>query len=90
MTPQNILAHEIISFGAKITESTDPTLEGVSGTIVFETRNTISIRTKSSVKQISKKAATQIELASQSGACFISGSSLIGRPEDRISRLGNL
>jgi ribonuclease P protein subunit POP4 len=88
-TPENLLVHEIIGLGAKIVESTDPTLEGISGTVVFETRNTISIRTDFSVKQIAKKAARKIEIKTNSGVCFISGSSLIGKPEDRISRLNN-
>jgi len=86
-SPENVLVHEIIGLGAKIVESTDPTLEDVSGSIVSETRNMISIRTDSSVKQISKKIAKRIEIKTYSGGCFISGSSLIGKPEDRISRL---
>ncbi len=85
-SPENVLVHEIIGLGAKIVESTDPTLNGVSGSIDFETRNTISIRTDSAVKQIAKKAAKKIEIKTHSGVCFISGSSLIGRPEDRTSR----
>lgn len=85
-SPENVLVHEIIGLGAKIVESTDPTLNGVSGSIVFETRNTISIRTDSAVKQIAKKVAKKIEIKTHSGVCFISGSSLIGRPEDRTSR----
>jgi ribonuclease P protein subunit POP4 len=85
--PQNVLVHEIIGLGAKIVESTDPTLRGVSGTIVLETKNTIWIKTNSSVKQITKQAAKKIEIKTDSGVCFISGSSMIGRPEDRISRL---
>lgn len=84
--PENVLVHEIIGLGARIVESTDPTLNGMSGLIVFETRNTILIRTDSAVKQIAKKAAKKIEINTQSGVCFISGSSLIGRPEDRTSR----
>jgi ribonuclease P protein subunit POP4 len=87
VTPQNVLAHEIIGLGATIIESSDPTLKGVSGTIAFETKNTISIKTDSRVKQIAKAAAKKIELQTQSGVCFISGSSLIGRAEDRTSRL---
>lgn len=84
--PENVLVHEIIGLGAKIVESTDPTLNGISGLIVFETRNTILIRTDFAVKRIAKKAAKRIEINTQSGVCFISGLSLIGRPEDRTSR----
>lgn len=88
-SPENLHIHEIIGLGARIVESTDPTLEGIVGTIVFETRNTILIRTDNTLKQISKKAAKKIEIKTHSGVCFISGSSMIGRPEDRISRSNN-
>ncbi len=85
-SPDNVLVHEIIGLDARIVESTDPTITGVHGQIVFETRNTISIRTDSSIKQIAKKTAKKIEVKTHSGACFISGLSLIGKPEDRTSR----
>jgi ribonuclease P protein subunit POP4 len=90
-TPANVIVHEIIGLEAMIMESTDPSLQGVRGSIVFETRNTISIRTvtDSSIKQIAKKAAKRVQIKTHSGVCFISGSSMIGRPEDRISRLNN-
>jgi ribonuclease P protein subunit POP4 len=88
-SPENVLVHEIIGLGARIVESTDPTLQGMQGSIVFETKNMISIRTTNSIKQIAKKAAKKIEIETNSGVCFISGSSLIGRPEDRTSRTSN-
>ena len=87
ITTANIHAHEIIGLGAKIIDSADPVLNGMSGTIVFETKNTISIRTGSTIKQIAKNTARKIEIQTQAGVCFISGSSMIGRPEDRVSRL---
>ena len=86
ITAENVLAHEMIGLGARIFESTDPTLQAVSGTIVFETKNMLSIKVNSEVKQVPKKAAKKIRIETQSGVCFISGSSLTGRPEDRISR----
>jgi ribonuclease P protein subunit POP4 len=87
ITAENILAHEVIGLNATIVESTDPSLSCLKGTIVFETRNTFSIRSGGATKQIAKMAAKKIEIQTQSGACFISGSSMIARPEDRISRL---
>jgi ribonuclease P protein subunit POP4 len=87
ITTSNVHAHEIIGLGAKIIDSSDPALNGTSGTIVFETKNTISIRTGSAIKQIAKTVARKIEIQTQAGVCFISGSSMIGRPEDRVSRL---
>jgi ribonuclease P protein subunit POP4 len=89
INPKNVLTHEIIGLFAEIVESSDPTLQGISGTIVFETKNTISMRKGSIVKQAAKGTVKKIKLQTDSGACFISGSTLIGRPEDRISRLNN-
>lgn len=87
VTPDNIYAHEIIGLYAKIIDSTDPTLKGLDGTIIFETKNTISMKKNSTIKQIVKKTAKMIEVETPSGVCFISGSSMIARPEDRIARL---
>jgi ribonuclease P protein subunit POP4 len=86
---QNVLCHEIIGLHAKILESSDSTLQGSDGTIVFETKNTIWIRRDSIVRRISKGVAKRLLLRTPYCVCFISGSALIGRPEDRIARLNN-
>ncbi len=87
ITAANIHAHELIGLGARIVESTDPLIAKTRGTIVFETKKTLTIRSGGKTKQVAKAAAKKIELATPGGACFISGSSLIARPEDRASRL---
>jgi RNase P/RNase MRP subunit p29 len=85
----NILSQGIIGRQAKILESSDSTIQGIAGTIVFETKNTIFIRKDSVIMQVAKSVAKKLEIQTSSCACFISGSALIGRPEDRISRLNN-
>jgi ribonuclease P protein subunit POP4 len=91
MTPNcyNVLSRGIVGLPAKILESSDSTLQGMAGTIVFETKNTIFIKKDSIVRQVAKRATKKLQLQTPSCACFISGSALIGRPEDRISRLNN-
>jgi RNase P/RNase MRP subunit p29 len=91
MTPncENVLSRGIVGLPAKILESSDSTLQSIVGTIVFETKNTIFIRQDSVVRQVAKRAAKRLQLQTPSRACFISGSALIGRAEDRISRLNN-
>jgi ribonuclease P protein subunit POP4 len=81
-----LLSHEFIGLSVHILDDTSATLRNVSGNIINETKNTFSIRTLRGTKMITKKNATSIKFSIDSGACFISGSSLIGRPEDRISR----
>jgi len=88
ITAENILSHEITGLAVKVVGSTDPSLHGLSGVVALETKNMIAIKNGSSrVLQFAKKAATKIQVQTDDGVCFISGSSLIGRPEDRISRL---
>ena len=86
---QNLLWHEIVGLRAKILESSDSTIHDIDGTIVFETKNTLFIRKGSTVRQVSKRAAKTLQVRTSSCACFIRGSALIGRPEDRIARLNN-
>ena len=81
-----LLCHELIGLNIHILVSTSTTLTDVSGNIINETKNTFLIRTPRGTKMIIKKNATKIRFAIESGACFISGPSLIGRPEDRITR----
>ena len=86
---QTILLRGIVGLQVKIIESSDTTLQGFVGTIVFETKNTIFLRKDSILRQISKRVAKKLEIHTSYCVCFISGSALIGRPEDRISRLNN-
>ena len=85
----NALSEGLIGLQAKILQSPDSTLQGIEGTVVFETKNTLIIREGSIIRQIPKSVAKKLEFQTSSCACFISGSALIGRPEDRISRLNN-
>jgi ribonuclease P protein subunit POP4 len=88
ITTSNILSHELIGRRARIVHSTNPALTGIAGKIVFETKNTLAIRSAGNESKIIPKiAAKRIQIETQDGACFISGSSMIARPEDRISRL---
>jgi RNase P/RNase MRP subunit p29 len=85
----NVLSKGLIGLQTKILESPDSTLQGCTGTVVFETQNTLFIRKGSIIRQIAKSMAKKLEIQTSSCACFISGSALIGRPEDRISRFNN-
>jgi len=88
ITPSNILSHELIGLHATIVNSPQPTVVGMSGTIIFETKNMLTLKTTVGPKTISKLAAERmkIRLSHNTCVCFIRGSSLIGRPEDRVLR----
>ena len=84
--PDTILSHEIIGLDVQILDYDSATPRNIRGSIIGETKNTILVRTSKGTKIVPKRNAGTIKFALDSGACFISGSSLIGRPEDRISR----
>jgi ribonuclease P protein subunit POP4 len=83
ITCDNLISHEIVGLFARTFDSGPYT--GLSGQIVRETRNMITIRSGEALKNLPKKSIN-LKLTLPSRGCFISGNSLIGRPEDRIVR----
>ena len=87
VTSQNVIAHELIGIDAKIVESMDPTLEKVSGKIVYETKNMLMLNVNNKMKMIPKKVVKLALELPDNSECLVNGSDLVGRPEDRIQRL---
>ncbi len=58
---------------------------GLSGYIVKETKNMITLRSGEVLKSLPKNCIN-IRFTLPACGCFISGNSLIGRPEDRVVR----
>lgn len=67
----------------KVVESRDPTLVGVTGLVVEETRRTLRVRTLSGEITLPKDVIT---FTIDSGSVVIDGSAVTQRPEDRINR----
>ena len=79
---RDIRRHELIGLRVKITNASNPTLVGLEGEVVDETKNTLKIRTKSGVKQVLKSVCT-FDLTGTK----VNGSDLVGRPEDRLKKV---
>ena len=90
ISAQNILAHELIGLDVKITKKDNLIPSKLYGTIVFETKNMILVRTIFGIKGVPKVIIKKARIMLLGGDCFINGSSLIERPEDRISRIFEL
>ena len=71
-----------LSRNITVVDSLDPTLVGLSGTVIEETRRTIRVLTDSGRVRLAKNV---ISFRIDSGE-LIEGSSVIQRPEDRINR----
>lgn len=90
ISAQNILAHELIGLDVEITKKDNLIPSKLYGTIVFETKNMILIKTIFGIKGVPKAIIKKARIILLEGDCFINGSSLIERPEDRVSRIFEL
>ena len=78
---KNILKEELIGTHVLISDAKTKDLIGINGTIVDETKNTISIKTTKGIKKILKQTVFL-----KIGKVIIDGSFLLGRSEERIKK----
>jgi ribonuclease P protein subunit POP4 len=87
ITPENLIAHELIGLEARVVESSDPSYLNLNGKIVYETRNMLFLQTDMKTKMIPKNINKFLFKLPDDSQCLINGLDLVGRPEDRIQRL---
>ena len=90
ISAENILAHELIGLDVEITRKDNLIPCKLYGKIVFETKNMILVRTICGIKGVPKAIIKKARIILLGSDCFINGSSLIERPEDRVSRIFEL
>jgi ribonuclease P protein subunit POP4 len=90
ITAHNIVAHELIGLDVEITKKDNIVDSKLYGKIVFETKNMILLNTSFGIRRVPKAIVKKARFFLSDGGCFISGISLIGRPEDRVSRIFEL
>ncbi|MDM7913005.1 MAG: ribonuclease P protein subunit [Methanotrichaceae archaeon] len=86
LAPENLARHELIGIGVMVEESTNPSLTGLSGKIVDETRNTFLLETERGIKRIPKSNTSLIFTLPDGRRVRVAGSILISQPENRISK----
>lgn len=82
-TEENLSSHEFIGLDTAIIQSTDPTLKGLSGRIVDETKNMFVIKTANKTKMISKNIC-KLNFNIKEKSIDVQGRNLVKRPEDRL------
>ncbi len=86
----NIHAHELIGLELVVEDSSDPTLKGLHGKVVFESKNMLYVRVDevdSRIKALPKAIVILVLTLPDGSRCKVEGKDLIGRPEDRIERI---
>lgn len=87
ITNNNIHNHELIGLRVTIESSSMASIRNMCGKIIFETKKMLIMEDDKGAKAIPKMTIQVMKVELPSGVCFISGSSLIARPEDRILRM---
>jgi ribonuclease P protein subunit POP4 len=82
--PQDILRHELIGLEVRIAQAKNPTLRGLKGKIVDETRNMLTLTNGGRTLQIPKDVAKFRFRLKEGTLVDVDGVRLIGRPENRL------
>jgi len=87
ITPQNILAHELVGLDVLVTAASNPSHRGISGRIVDETKNMLVIKTASGISKVPKQHSIFRLALPGNRIVEIDGSAVTLAPEKRISLL---
>lgn len=82
--PKSILKHELIGLSVRIEDSANKSQVGISGTVVDETMNTLSIDSNG-IKVVAKEESVFVFSLDQ-GKVRVDGNQILGRPQDRIKK----
>ncbi|EHP87734.1 Ribonuclease P, Rpp29 [Methanotorris formicicus Mc-S-70] len=86
ITPYNILRHELIGLEVEIVKSRNPSMIGIKGRIIDESRNTLVIEKENGQEVIIPKDIAVFRFKLPTCRVDVDGRLLIGRPEDRLKR----
>lgn len=86
ITKQNLMRHELIGLKARVENSSDPTLLGVRGTIIDETRDMLVIEQAEGTKIIPKGSSKFMFTLPGGEEVEIEGAKLVRRPEERVKQ----
>ncbi|UCH37249.1 MAG: ribonuclease P protein subunit [Candidatus Bathyarchaeota archaeon] len=78
--------HELIGLDTQVVRSLNPRLEGISGVVVDETKNTLIIHNNTEKKRIPKDIAIFSFSTLDGKKVEVNGRELRGRPVDRIKK----
>lgn len=85
ITPQNILFHEFIGQDVAVVHASNPSLIGITGLVIDETRSTFTIKTETGLKMVGKKGVTLRIRLPTGKVVDLDGSALLMAPERRIT-----
>ncbi|MFH1978500.1 MAG: ribonuclease P protein component 1 [Candidatus Aenigmatarchaeota archaeon] len=85
ISPKNLVRHELIGLEVRITDSSNKKQIGLSGKVVDESRNLLTVETDKGEKKFAKEHCT-FSFKVDSEWIKIEGKLLLARPEDRVKK----
>ena len=85
VTP-SIVQHEFIGLDVSVVKSSNPTVVGISGRVIDETRNTFTILQNDNKKVVVKDTSVFQFVLTDGTVVEIDGKVVMGRAEDRIKK----
>jgi ribonuclease P protein subunit POP4 len=85
---ENLLRRGLIGLEVRIVNSSNPSLLGVSGRVVDETKKTLVIESGGKAKVVPKSTSLFIITLPGGQEVEVEGGRILGRPEDRIKKVG--
>ena len=82
ITADNIIRHELIGLDVTIEKSSNKNIEGVSGTIVNETKSMFTLNINGNHKMFTKK--DNVWAFNINGKTLVNGANVCKRPQDRV------
>ncbi len=82
---KDLVKRELIGTYIEITDSKNPTLKGLKGKIINETKNIFTIKTEKGEKKLIKNQIKML-IKENNKKIEIEGSKLVGRLEDRLKK----
>ncbi len=87
LTPGNLTQHELIGLSVCVLQGCNPSMQGLAGTVVDESRNMLVIETATGAEKKLPKAGNHFCFLIPDGPRVrVKGERLIARPEDRIKK----
>jgi ribonuclease P protein subunit POP4 len=83
-TSENLRAHELVGLKARVVRSSDPSLVGREGVVVYETMKTIHMICGGR-RIIVPKKSTDFEFMVEGSPVILAGGTILRRPEDRTT-----
>jgi ribonuclease P protein subunit POP4 len=82
---KNIVLHELIGLHAEVIWSKEKSQKGIKGTVVDETKNTLTILTKDGEKIIPKKIS-RFKFIADKNRFIVDGKEIAFRPYERLEK----